>query len=195
MVSQHGICRHIGDDSGQSLVEFIIVLPVLLFMLLVLVEVSFLMWDVLSLESWTREIARQSGKGKDYYEGNIGKADSIAYHIAEHHGLTVDNSALRIIYVTVDSDEGIAMLVETIQVDRGRTGEATFDDPDIDLLVTNHQVIIDLYASLQGERAPSMIMVFVDVKYWRRLRTGFFGDWLVPIRAGAAFRVERQRGK
>jgi hypothetical protein len=183
------------ETDGQSLVEFALVLPVLIFLLLVLVEVGFLIWDVHTLEGWTREIARQAGKGSDYYNDKIGEADSIAYHIAEHHGLTVDNSALRIVYVVVGEDDETAVLIETTQVNRGRTDEATFDAPDIDLLVTSHQVVVNLYAALQDEHTPPMIMVFVDVKYWRRTRTGFFGEWAVPIRADAAFRVERQRRK
>lgn len=178
-------------QRGQALVEFVLMLPVLIIVLLGLVEVGFLFHDYMILVNETRELARYGGQGIDFYALEDVGPDSNMFTIAEGMGLTPENSAIRVVYVTIGKDDdGDASLADAIIVNWGRADEVEFPPLNTELMIAEQQRALDT-----NPNTPAITWVSVGVGRWHKSATGFF-DWLgdeIAIKDQAVFRVGYSR--
>lgn len=179
-------------QSGQALVEFVLFLPILIITLLGLVEVGFLFHDYMILADQVRELARYGAQGIAFYALEDVGPDSNLFANAKGMGLTHENSAIRVVYVTIGKDEGGNATLEGATITNwGRTDEVEFPPLDTELMITEHQRVLGM-----SPQASPITWVGVAVARWHGSATGFF-DWLgdepIAIKDQAVFRVAYSR--
>lgn len=175
---------------GQSLVEFALITPILLLLLVGMAELGWLMRDYMVLDNNTREIARLAGRGVDYVIEEWAEEESVVLTWADSLGLA--EASISQYYVTIKMGDEIAYVSDERMYERGDTN---FVVPDLMPYVEEHQTIHNIIMSEGNEARPKdLIVVFVKVVTERWPLTGIFGTRPMAIQSKTVFRVNVTRG-
>lgn len=177
--------------KGQSLVEFALITPILILLLVGMAELGWLMRDYMILDNCTRELGRLAGKGVDYVMEEWTIEDSMVLEWAD--GLGLNDASISQYYVTIKVDEdGVAYVSDERIYERGDTG---FVVPDLAPYVEEHQTIHNIIMAQDIDARPNdLIVVFVKVVAERGPLTGIFGTKPMTIKSKVIFRVNISRG-
>lgn len=176
-------------QKGQALVEFMLMLPFILFVLLGMTELTFAFREYMVLQDHARGFARFAGKGQDFKYGDIGGKNSRLLAVAGAMGFTESGKALRVTYITIGNDDGNAIVTKLTAINLGlaKLGLAKdvgFGDINTESMVTNHQA-----ALIRNPNAQAITWVVVDVAIWHKPITQFFGVKPLILKSSATFRV------
>jgi Flp pilus assembly protein TadG len=177
--------------KGQSLVEFVLIIPALVLLLVSMAELSWLAHDYMVLDNNTREIGRLAGKGVDYVIEDWNEEDSSVLAWADYLGLR--SASISQYYVTIKvGDDGVTYVSNERMLTRGDT---EFVVPNLTPYIKEHQTIHNMIVAEDSKTRPKdLIVVFVKVVAQRKPLTGLFGNGPMTIRSKAVFRVNVLRG-
>lgn len=177
-------------ERGQALVEFALILPALILLLVGIAEAGWFMRNMMILDNNTREIARLAARGFDYVVDEWDEEESDVLIWANNLGL--EEAQIAQYYVTIRINDGIAQVSDTRFYERGNTD---FAYPDLQTYIDQHQGVYDMLMAEGEEQPKDMIMVFVKVvAEMRSLFLPLFGIDTLPVTSVAVFRVNILRG-
>lgn len=170
-------------QSGQALVEFALLLPIFLVMLLGMAELTFAIHEYMILQNHSRELGRFAGKGIDFKRGELDENSYLLVN-ARAIGFTENSKALRIAYVTIGNKDGDAIVTKFTITNVGFVDSAGFDEILLDSMVASHQAML-----LRDPNTNAITWAIVDTAVWHEPVTRFFGSKPLVLKSDATFRV------
>lgn len=181
--------------KGQSLVEFALLLPILLLILLALFELGLLFQDHMILNDQVRELGRYAAKGHDYHGPDPIDENCSLFDVAQNLGLSDDNSAVRVTYITIGLENDLALVIGRQSAARGLVDQAMFAPVDATEMVQGHQRILECYYEDKCPYPRDVTWAIIDLARWHKTFTPLTKEPVFKISVQAVFRVAHLRLK
>lgn len=175
------------SEKGQSFVELVLILPILLVLMLGLIEIGAILHDYLVLMNDTREIGRLAARG--------GRPEVVVGYKEKLYEGRSDVS-IRLSYISVatgQDNQAYLTGTQTFTSPGATTPDTVY--PVIDPLeyVAAQQEFVDSVSDLGLGQPSSCQSVVVDMSWPHYPWTGFFGTGALPLWSRSVFRVGHDR--